>query len=101
MVWVALVSGESGGVLGAVNISYLPLVPVEDAHCGAVRPGRKAQTHNSEHVIFLYRDERTVIPEKGVNQNMSPQFGTLIFFFFNIFLAMQHGMWNLNSLTRD
>lgn len=54
MVWVALVSGESGAVLGAVNISYLPLVPVEDAHCGAVRPGRKAQTHISEHMLYFY-----------------------------------------------
>ena len=54
MVWVALVSGEAGAALGAVNISYLPLVPVEDAHCGAIRPGHKAQTHISEHMLYFY-----------------------------------------------
>lgn len=38
--------GESGAVQDAVNILYLPLVPVEDACHGAASPAHEAQTQH-------------------------------------------------------
>jgi hypothetical protein len=46
MVWVALASGETLGEVVTVNMMYLPLVPVEDAHHEATSPGHETQTQN-------------------------------------------------------